>query len=190
MIIAVMGRSASGKDTIISRLLACSELGLKPLLMSTTRPMRDGEVEGKTYYFVTDEKMRQWIAEGKVIESRTYRTTHGDWTYGTVCPDNYRQDDLYIMHSTLELYKTLVQYFGKSQIVTIWINVSERNLLLRSIDRSPDLREACRRFIDESDEYTAEAMAAMQFDLVVDNNHELPIEEIRQFLLTLQKGNK
>ena len=47
MIIYVMGKSASGKDSIGRLLLADGELSLKPVVLYTTRPMRDGEEEGR-----------------------------------------------------------------------------------------------------------------------------------------------
>ena len=47
----VMGKSASGKDTIYKRLR--EELSdYKTVTMYTTRPIRDGETDGVEYYFV------------------------------------------------------------------------------------------------------------------------------------------
>ena len=42
-----MGKSASGKDKIYSRLAGNKELNLKKLILYTTRPVRDGEENGK-----------------------------------------------------------------------------------------------------------------------------------------------
>lgn len=38
----VIGKSATGKDTIFRELLEKADLGLKPLVLYTTRPMRAG----------------------------------------------------------------------------------------------------------------------------------------------------
>ena len=46
-----MGKSASGKDKIYSRLAGNKELNLKKLILYTTRPIRDGEKDGVQYYF-------------------------------------------------------------------------------------------------------------------------------------------
>lgn len=43
----IMGKSSSGKDTIYSRLLEDSQLGLSRIVLYTTRPMREGEQEGR-----------------------------------------------------------------------------------------------------------------------------------------------
>ena len=42
----IMGKSASGKDKIYSRLAGNKELNLKKLILYTTRPVRDGEENG------------------------------------------------------------------------------------------------------------------------------------------------
>ena len=47
----VMGKSASGKDTIFKRL--CNRLsGYRTVKMYTTLPIRDGEHKGVEYFFV------------------------------------------------------------------------------------------------------------------------------------------
>ena len=50
----VMGKSASGKDTIYKKILEQMPR-LSTVTLYTTRPMRDGEKDGVEYYF-TDEK--------------------------------------------------------------------------------------------------------------------------------------
>lgn len=48
----VMGKSASGKDTIFKRL--CNRLsGYRTVKMYTTRPIRDGEHNGVEYFLWT-----------------------------------------------------------------------------------------------------------------------------------------
>ena len=53
-IYCLMGKSASGKDTIYNRLLAMERLHLRRVVPYTTRPMRSGEIDGQTYFFCTD----------------------------------------------------------------------------------------------------------------------------------------
>ena len=48
-IYCLMGKSASGKDTIYNRLLAMEKLHLRRVVPYTTRPMRSGETDGRTY---------------------------------------------------------------------------------------------------------------------------------------------
>ncbi len=55
----IMGKSASGKDTIYKKLLDRIP-GLKTITPYTTRPIRDGEVNGVEYFFTTREELEQF----------------------------------------------------------------------------------------------------------------------------------
>ncbi|MDE6685954.1 MAG: guanylate kinase, partial [Lachnospiraceae bacterium] len=48
----IMGKSASGKDTLYRILAGDRSLGLRLVIPYTTRPVRQGEREGETYHFV------------------------------------------------------------------------------------------------------------------------------------------
>ena len=50
-IFCVMGKSASGKDTIYRRLMEAPGLGLERIVLYTTRPIRAGEKDGVDYHF-------------------------------------------------------------------------------------------------------------------------------------------
>ena len=56
----IMGKSASGKDKIYSRLAGNKELNLKKLILYTTRPVRDGEKDGVQYYFTDNQKLKEF----------------------------------------------------------------------------------------------------------------------------------
>lgn len=78
-----MGKSASGKDHIYARLAAHEGLGLKKLVLYTTRPIRAEEENGKQYYFVDDKKLEEFRSSGNLIEARAYHTVYGIWNYFT-----------------------------------------------------------------------------------------------------------
>ena len=59
----VMGKSASGKDTIYKKLLERFP-GLKTVVTYTTRPIRDGETEGVEYHFTSVPQLEQMKTEG------------------------------------------------------------------------------------------------------------------------------
>ena len=83
----LMGKSSTGKDSFYKQLISDETLGLKKIVMYTTRPIRAQERNGEEYYFVNDEKLVRLEAEGKVIERRSYNTVHGVWHYFTVCDE-------------------------------------------------------------------------------------------------------
>ena len=76
-IYCLMGKSASGKDTIYNRLLAMEELQLRRVVPYTTRPIRSGETEGESYFFCSEERVTEFEHEGRIIELRAYDTMYG-----------------------------------------------------------------------------------------------------------------
>lgn len=53
-IIAIMGEAGSGKDTLMKKVLEQEPMVVE-IISSTTRPPREGEVDGVNYYFITPE---------------------------------------------------------------------------------------------------------------------------------------
>ncbi len=102
-IFVVVGKSATGKDTIFKALRENRQLNLKSVVTYTTRPIREGETEGMEYFFVSRERLQELQESNKVIEHRAYKTVHGIWDYFTV---DDGQIDLntsnYILIGTLE----------------------------------------------------------------------------------------
>lgn len=161
-IFCVMGKSASGKDTIYSRLLENEKLSLKRIVPYTTRPMRDGEEDGKTYHFCDEAKVQKLDEMGKIIELREYNTVYGIWKYFTV---DDGQIDLakgnYLLIGTLETYTKVVKYFGQDKVLPIYIEVEDGERLIRAIDREkqqkkPKYEEMCRRFLADASDFSEE----------------------------------
>jgi guanylate kinase len=60
--------SGAGKTTIAHRLLTEESDRMKLSVSVTTRPMRPGEVEGRDYYFVDDDKFAQLVEDDAFFE--------------------------------------------------------------------------------------------------------------------------
>ena len=158
----IMGKSASGKDRIYSILAGDKSLNFKKLVLYTTRPPRDGETDGKQYYFVNDEKLKEFKEEGKLIESRAYDTVYGIWTYftaddGQVTPG----EDRYLAIGTLESYRYMKDYFGKNEVIPVYIQVEDGKRLERALNREkeqdhPKYAELCRRFLADQEDFSEE----------------------------------
>lgn len=70
--------SGTGKGTIVSSLLKEVD-GLSRIVTVTSRPRREGEIEGQSYYFVPEKDFRNLIREGAFVE---WNQIYGDF-YGT-----------------------------------------------------------------------------------------------------------
>ena len=160
----VMGKSASGKDTIYKKLLEYFP-ELKTVTLYTTRPMRQGETEGVEYHFIGEEQLEAMKSKGRVIEMRTYQTMYGPWSYATV---EDGQIDLsqgsYMMIGTLESYESIRTYFGENGAVPIYIEVEDGERLIRAVNRekqqkNPKYTELCRRFLADETDFSEEKLA-------------------------------
>lgn len=180
----IMGKSASGKDHIFRDLLDKSELPLKELVIFTTRPIRDGETDGKEYYFVDKARLCELREAGKIIEERSYDTVHGIWTYFTA--DDGKTDLKkyhYLGIGTLESYDKLRRYYGKDKIIPIYIEVDDGIRLERALkrERKPEnqkYKEMCRRFLADSEDFSEENIAKVEITRRFYNNTTL--EECRK----------
>lgn len=180
----IMGKSASGKDRIYRSLLEESPLPVKEFTIFTTRPIRQGETDGKEYYFVDRERLNELRTAGKIIEERSYNTVHGIWTYFTA--DDGRTDlekyD-YLGIGTLESYEKLRDYYGTEKILPIYIEVEDGIRLERALAREklqdvPKYKELCRRFLADSEDFAEEKIQRLGIGRRFYNNGAL--EECRK----------
>lgn len=162
-IYVVMGKSATGKDTIYKLLLENKELDLKKVITYTTRPIREGEVDGVEYFFNTVDEYENYKKENKVVESRCYNTIHGPWYYYMVNDGqvNLESDNNYIMIGTLESYAQIRQYYGKDIVLPIYIEIEDGERLTRALEREktqnePKYAEMCRRFLADVSDFSEE----------------------------------
>ncbi|MBQ3584708.1 MAG: guanylate kinase [Lachnospiraceae bacterium] len=171
----VMGKSSSGKDTIYGKLMGDKQLKLRTLTGYTTRPMREGETDGREYFFVTKEEMEELNRNGSVIEMRGYDTIYGMWYYFTV---NDEQVDLkqynYILIGTLESYEKVRNYYGSDVVVPIYIQVEDGERLSRALARErmqlePRYDELCRRFLADAKDFSAERISQLGIEKIYEN---------------------
>ncbi len=157
----LMGKSSSGKDTLYKEIRQrCPEL--KSVTLYTTRPLRDGEKEGVEYFFITEDELRQYEEQNKLIEMRTYPSMYGPWHYATV---DDGQVDLnkhdYLIIGTLESYVKLKEFYGEESLVPVYIEVEDGERLNRALIRErtqeqPKYDEMCRRFLADQQDFSEE----------------------------------
>ena len=132
----LLGKSATGKDTLYKEILK-RRPKLRTVTMYTTRPIREGETDGVEYFFTGREELERQLASGKVIESRTYQTIAGPWTYYTVDDGQFdvADDESCLMIGTLESYEKMCTYFEAGKMVPVYIEVPDGIRLLRAVKR-------------------------------------------------------
>ena len=83
----ISGPSGSGKDTVLKKIFEkCPQVAFS--ISSITRPMREGEVEGEKYNFVTREHFEEMIANDQLLEHNVFVGNY----YGT--PKDYVEQQM------------------------------------------------------------------------------------------------
>ena len=131
--IILVGKAASGKDHLRKRF---ESRGFKYAVSYTTRPPREGEVDGKDYIFISDDEAKVLIESGFFYE---YVIFNG-WVYGTSVTQ-FHTDDLFIMtpagisHIKPEDRLTSFIIYTDIEMSTRMIRLANRNMPGDSMDR-------------------------------------------------------
>lgn len=178
-VITLTGMSASGKDAILKGVISRSSI--KPVISTTSRPIRKGETDGVEYHFVSKEQAEKKLYNHEFIEVREYYVANGDrWLYG-ITKDSIDIDsnDTYIAIVDYDGLKQLNKYLDRSNVehYSYYLNVNYQDLLLRSLQREGNMcdlqvEEVVRRFKDDLENVQP---AKFYVDKVLDNN---TIEEL------------
>lgn len=164
----IIGKSGSGKTSLRDMLLAQKDLSLIKLEEVTTRPKRENESDD-VYKFVDSDEYFSMCQSGKIMEARGYQVANGEeWFYGTLNPDELNPKGLYVSAGPLQAFESIRNLYG-SDVIPIYLDVTDRNLLLRSIQREvPDsgiiYKEICRRFISDTEDFSQERLDEIGID--------------------------
>ena len=190
-IFCIMGKSSSGKDSLYSAIV--NSLGLTPLVIYTTRPMRENEKDGREYHFVDRAAFELMKAEERVIESRTYNTKLGEWTYFTANDNIDLASHSYAVIGTLESFVPIRDHFGADRVVPLYVEVEDGERLARAVERErredePKYTELCRRFIADTEDFSDEKLAAAGVDRRFDNTGSFNecLNEMKKYILSFE----
>jgi guanylate kinase len=177
--VAISSPSGGGKTTIIRKILAEKD---KPYVYSvsvTTRPRRLGEVEGRDYHFVNEERFKNKIASGELIE---HELVH-DHFYGTPKTPLQKWVSMgCIVLMDMDVYGALSvrKFFPKQSLLIFLMPPDLATLKERLMKRNTDKPEEVELRMKRVD---IELSLADQFDYIVINDRiEQTVTEIRQLI--------
>lgn len=149
-IIVLIGQAGSGKDSLMQGVLKETP-NLHEIISYTTRPPREGEVDGVNYHFISGEKFGDKVLNGEMIEAACFN----NWFYGTGYA-SLRSDCVNIGVFNPEGVESLLAA-KDVEIKVFYVQAGDKERLLRQLNREddPDCLEIMRRFktdmIDFSD---------------------------------------
>lgn len=149
-IVAFIGKAGAGKDTIATELHHRNP-SWNMIVSCTTRPRREGEVDGVNYHYLTNEEFAQKVLNGDMLEA----TYFNNWHYGTMASSLHEGVNLGVFNP--EGYDCLQEILPNDiEVIGFYVTAEDKTRLLRQLNReeNPDVHEIIRRFnADEEDFY-------------------------------------
>ena len=148
-VIALIGKSGAGKDAIQSATCKAHPNVFNKIVSCTTRPIRDNEQEGLSYYFISLEDFTRKVLNGSMLEATEFR----GWFYGTPIT-SLAQDKINIGIFNPAGVEALLED-PRLEVMVIYVDVDDKTRLLRSLNREeyPDCYEVCRRFLTDDQDF-------------------------------------
>lgn len=178
-LIVVSGPSGAGKSTLIKDALeSLPELAYS--VSATTRPPREGEIEGRDYIFLSREVFERWISEGRFLEFAEYSGN----LYGT--PEHPVEESLERGLSVIleiELQGAREVRARRPDAVMIFVRAPSLDETRRRLEgRATETSEAMQSRMETA---VREVSASGEFDLELINGDR---ETARQSMLELMQS--
>jgi guanylate kinase len=161
--------SGAGKTSIATYLRLYGHWN--ELVSVTTRPMREGEKEGETYYFLDDKLFDKLLEDGKLAENVEY----GGYKYGIAVEEIEKK----LGKSRTSHSFAIVDYNGYEQIkalypdaVGIFLYMKKEECMANMLLRGDTLESATKRI----EKYDSEMENRHAFDYVIRNVMNKKIE--------------
>jgi len=182
-IIIFSAPSGAGKTTIVHEVLKRLSY-LEFSVSATTRPKREHEINGRDYYFLTEERFKYYVEKGSFLE---WEEVYAGRFYGTFLSEVQR----IITHGNSAVFDVDVKgginikSYYKAEALSIFImppstEVLRQRLVNRGTESSDEIERRMARVMEELD-------MAPQFDKIIvnevlDSAIEQTVEAIHAFL--------
>ncbi len=185
LLIVISGFSGAGKGTLMKKLmLDYSEYALS--VSMTTRLPREGEENGREYFFATREEFEEKISQNGMIEYATYCGNY----YGT--PKDYVEEQLeagkdVILEIEIQGAMKVKEKFPDAVLLFV-MPPSIAELYHRLVGRGTETKEVIAERLKRADE---EAVGIEKYDYVVINDDlETCVGELHELLKKTHEGRQ
>ena len=148
-IIALIGMTGAGKDTIQKATCKAHPLMFNPIVACTTRPMRETETPGVDYHFISIEDFTRKVLNGSMLEATEFR----NWFYGTPI-SSLAYDKINIGIFNPAGIEALIED-PRLNVLVVKVNCDDKTRLMRCLNREahPDCDEICRRYMADKEDF-------------------------------------
>jgi guanylate kinase len=179
MLVILSGVAGAGKDTIKKELIKRME-NVESLPSYTSRPKREGDIEGETYIFTTKEEFEKMIENKELYE---YDIHHNNY-YGTsrkLLNEKMSNGKIIVKDIDVNGTENLINLLGKdTKIVTIFLRVPKEELKRRLEERvdKPSPQEVILRL----NRFDYEESKISVYDYVLKNDN---LEKTVQIIMSI-----
>jgi guanylate kinase len=142
--------SGAGKTTIVKHLLTLKDLHLEFSVSACTRPIRNGEIQGRDYYFMTVDEFKSRIEDNMFLEwEEVYKNSY----YGTLRSEVariWKNDNNILFDVDVEGGVSLKQIFGEKALSVFVMAPSIEELQHRLELRGTDSPEKIQKRINKA----------------------------------------
>ena len=167
MIIVLLGESAVGKDTIANKI--SEDLNIPIAVSFTTRPKREGEIDGVTYNYITNSELTLKILNNEVMEHTEYviESEHKIYKYGVTKDELLKSDNVLVILNPIG-YKQVLKSDLRDKIISIHITCDNKTRLLRAINRETNVNidEVIDRYVRDRRDFREQKLIT---DYTVEN---------------------
>ena len=176
VLLCIMGRTASGKDTLTNKL--CERTGLRPVISYTTRERRANE--GDTHIFISEDEYQALEDSGRIA---TF-TQIGQYKYCCTIDQLYESDVYVIDPIGVQHLREL--NLPSLKLVTVYINTPDDVRKERALNKRGDDRLAfMKRDMAERDQFRAMLRNA-DFDYAVSNIDSAKAYSVLRWISTVE----
>lgn len=172
MLTIIMGRTCSGKSTIVKEL---KKYGFHSILTTTTRPIRNGETQDVDYHFISEKEFLKKVEQNFFTEYKAYNTKFGTWYYGSAREDIERAGNNDIIILTPDGYRDVIKEYPNLEHRLVYIYTNNKTIKNRLMKRGDKKEEAERRLKQDYTDFRGVENLA---DRIVYNNENDKIDDV------------
>lgn len=179
MLVILSGVAGAGKDTIKKELIKRME-NVESLPSYTSRPIRPGDINGKTYNFVSKQEFEKMIQDGEFYE---YDIHHNNY-YGVprkLLNEKLNNGKIIVKDVDVNGTENLIKLLSnETRIITIFLRVPKQELRRRLEQREDNPSE--EEIILRLNRFDYEESKISLYDYVLKNND---LEKTIQIIMTI-----
>ena len=179
-IVCIMGKAGAGKDALLSTIMQAQNYEkFHEIISYTTRPKREGEVEGVNYYYVTQEQFDRKLLAGEMLEATNFR----DWCYG-VAEDCLDPDKINIGVFNPAGVEFIGDRIDIDQLIVL-VEAPDKLRVMRQLNRetNPDVYEIVRRFSADEEDFKEFVWPECAAAIKVINDGRNSLEALAKFVV-------